>query len=249
MGGLGFRGAGAAVTVHLLVSPAEIDEDSIRVTGDRYRHLFRARRLERGDEVRITDGRGRARFAVVAKVDRHTAWLAPGLLAPSAEPAARLSLAVATLRPERAAWLVEKATEIGAAEIAWYRCERAPRRFEGERLARLARVAQSAVEQCGRSVVPAIAAVSWSDLVARLAASTAVILDPRATARLSEDPPAPPVRWLVVGPEGGLTAAEIAELEAAGATSRALGERTLRAETAAVVALALALHRPAGEGR
>jgi 16S rRNA (uracil1498-N3)-methyltransferase len=151
--------------IHLLTDPAAFDGAEITVAGDRYRHLFRARRVEVGERLRVVDGAGRARWGVVARVDRTTAAVRLGDPAPSGEPAVRVELLVATLKPERAAWLVEKATEVGAAGIHFVHTARAPRTFGPGTVERLRRVAAAAVEQCGRSRLPAITGThEWREL-------------------------------------------------------------------------------------
>ncbi|HEX5760252.1 MAG TPA: RsmE family RNA methyltransferase [Thermoanaerobaculia bacterium] len=220
----------------LLVPPDLFDGAEVRVEGDPYRHLFRARRLAAGERLRVVDGRGRARWAEVARVERSGAALALGEPAPANEPAFRLELLVAVFRPERAAWLVEKATEVGVGAVRFLHTERAPRTFGAGTLERLRRVAAAAVEQCGRSRLPEVSGVhDWGEL-ARLA-------DPLPDRRLLD--PAAAVEWrgpagaagaLLVGPEGGWTEAEVAAARVLGFAATGLGPRTLRAETAAVVA-------------
>jgi 16S rRNA (uracil1498-N3)-methyltransferase len=130
---------------------------TLRIEGDAYRHLFRARRLAAGERLRLVDGEGGARWGEVLQVGRAAAAVALREPAAANEPALRLELLVPTLRPERASWLVEKATEVGAASITFHNSERAPRAFGGGTLARLRRVAAAAVEQCHRSCCPRIA--------------------------------------------------------------------------------------------
>lgn len=120
------RGEGETV-ITLVVTAEELRSERIEVRGDAYRHLFCARRLGVGARVRIVDGGERARWSTVTGVDRESALLEIGEAAPDNEPATEVELAVAVLRPERASWLVEKATEIGVSTIRWFRSDRAPR--------------------------------------------------------------------------------------------------------------------------
>ena len=71
-------------------------------------------------------------MGTVSRIERKAAWIALGAAVPANEPAIRLTLLVSTLRPERAAWLVEKATERGVAGISFLHTERAPRTFGPE---------------------------------------------------------------------------------------------------------------------
>ena len=115
--------------ITLLVPPDRFEQDSSDIEGDAYRHLFRARRMARGARLRLVDGRGRARWAEVREVDRRRATLILGAAAPANEPAYNLDLVVAALRGERAAWLVEKATEIGVRSIRFIATRRTPRKY------------------------------------------------------------------------------------------------------------------------
>lgn len=224
--------------VTLVVSPSALHGDRVEVEGDEYRHLFRALRLGPGDALRVVDGRGGARFGRVDAIERRRAWVCLDSPAPSNEPARRVELAIATIRPERAAWAVEKATEVGAVAVHWFGCERAPRRYGEGQLERLRRVAVAAVGQCGRSVVPEVGTLTWEALLARVSSRSTVVLDPggEPPAVAGGDP-----GLLIVGPEGGLCAAELDALVAAGAVRRRLGTAILRTETAAVLACGIAV--------
>lgn len=233
--------------ITLLVDPAVFDAPEVRIEGEAYRHLFRARRVAAGEELRIVDGRGRARWGKVARVDRTSALVALGEPAPDREPAFRLDLLVPTCRPERASWLVEKATEIGVFAVRFLNTARAPREPGGGALERLRRVAAAAVEQCHRSRLPEITGPhAWSE-IGRLTAG----VEPRWFL----DPGAPATGFgerrqshgaLLIGPEGGLDREERREIVAAGWRPVGLGDRILRVETAAVTGTALILLSPSG---
>ena len=101
----------------------------------------------------------------MARVDRTSATVALGEPAPAHEPALHLELLVPTCRPERASWLIEKATEVGVAGIRFLNMARAPRDIGSGIFDRLRRVAVSAVEQCHRSRLPEITGPhEWRDL-------------------------------------------------------------------------------------
>jgi 16S rRNA (uracil1498-N3)-methyltransferase len=233
--------------ITLLVDPADFDHSSTRVEGEPYQHLFRARRVAVGEEMRIVDGRGRARWGKVERVDRTTATVALGEPAPDHEPAFRLELLVPTCRPERASWLVEKATELGVVAIRFTNMARAPRELGTMTFDRLRRVAVAAVEQCHRSRLPEITGPhAWSQAVGLAGPEVRWFLDTEAT----DDPAShhepegllsrreAKSGALLVGPEGGLDPAERRELQLAGWRAAGLGDRTLRLETAAIVGAA-----------
>jgi 16S rRNA (uracil1498-N3)-methyltransferase len=227
----------------LLVDPAHFAGAELTVEGDGYRHLFRARRLVAGERLRVVDGRGRARWGEVERVERARAVVQLGDEAPSNEPEVRLDLLVPTLRPERAAWLVEKATEVGATALRFLHMERAPRTFGGGTLERLRRVAAGAVEQCGRALCPELTGIhGWRELAALSAGfSLRLVLD---TAAGEGDRPllaAGGTVALLIGPEGGFGEEERRELAREGWMAVSLGPRVLRTETAAVVGAAACL--------
>jgi 16S rRNA (uracil1498-N3)-methyltransferase len=225
--------------ITLLVPPASLDRGELRIEGEAYRHLFRARRLASGERLRLVDGQGRARWGEVVRIDRTAAAVLLGGPAPANEPERRVDLLAATLRPESAAWLVEKATELGVSTIRFLHTARAPRTFGEGTVERLRRVAAAAVEQCHRARCPEVTGThEWGELPG-LAAGLEVrrVLDTTAAGDLSDADPLAPAA-LLVGPEGGWSPEERAELAASGWRARSLGPRTLRAETAAVVGVA-----------
>jgi 16S rRNA (uracil1498-N3)-methyltransferase len=233
--------------ITLLVEPAAFDHSSTRVEGEPYQHLFRARRVAVGEEMRIVDGRGRARWGKVERVDRTTATVALGEPAPDHEPAFRLELLVPTCRPERASWMVEKATELGVFAIRFTNMARAPRELGTMTFDRLRRVAVAALEQCHRSRLPEITGPhAWSQAVGLAGPEVRWFLDTESVGDpgFHHEPEGLLSRRdaksgaLLVGPEGGLDPAERRELQLAGWRPAGLGERTLRLETAAIVGAA-----------
>jgi 16S rRNA (uracil1498-N3)-methyltransferase len=230
--------------ITLLIDPTHFDGDELPIEGDAYRHLFRARRLAAGDRLRLVDGNGRARWGKIRSVGRTTAAVTLLDPAPTNEPPRRVDLFVPTLRPETAAWLVEKATELGAAAIHFLNTDRAPRAFGDTTQARLRRVAAAAVEQCHRSLCPTIHEPRPLASVTTVAAGRRWLLDPEAPPGPPSSPqtlPGTPADALLVGPEGGWAPSEISTLAAAGWHRLALGPRILRIETAAIAGLALLL--------
>lgn len=228
--------------ITLLIDPDAFDGAEWIVEGEPYRHLFRARRMEVGAQVRVVDGRGRARHSVVVRIDRSTATLAMGEEAPANEPTLLLDLFAPTLRPERAAWMVEKATELGVSALLPVMT----RHTDVSRINfdRMRSIAIEAAEQCERLSVPVIQPAQNFDafLAGWPAARRLYYLDetggglPIAPALRNE---APDACGFLVGPEGGFAQVEHEALEQhAFAVGVGLGPRILRAETAAFAALA-----------
>jgi 16S rRNA (uracil1498-N3)-methyltransferase len=204
------------------------------------RYLADVLRLAPGAALEVFDGRG----------GRYRAEIEPGFeavrLGPREEaPAAGLELAlvVALAKGEKMDLVVQKATELGVARVLPFEAERSIVRLRSakgdERAGRWRRIASEAARQCGRADVPEVLAPSSLD-----AALAALAPGARTVAFHPGGGPLPP--WpgvpamaAIVGPEGGLTDAEVRACEAAGAVRAGLGPRVLRAETAAIVAVAL----------
>ena len=223
--------------IHLLAEAGDLARETVEVEGADHRHLFRARRLKVGDRVRLIDGRGSARWSVVDQVTAGRAVLRVEGVAPVFEPARPVALFVSALRPERAAWLVEKATELGLRELPWFVSERTSRSLPARALERQRRIAKSALEQSGGAWLPEIGVPVPLEEAAIGAGSVA--LHPGAATSFMAV--AGSAEAIVVGPEGGFSEREIEELAGRGAVPAHLGPRVLRTETAAVAALAVAL--------
>jgi len=169
------------------------------------------------------------------------------------EPGGRLpwiEVAVCLPREKRAEAMVDRLVQLGMAALTplWAERSQGPLRPLGEgRVRRLRRIAREACKQADRAWMPVIhPTAAPADLLAERAGCPAALLDPDGPETLLEwagtldgtaGTPGRPL-LLLIGPEGGLTAAERAELVARGARPVALGPHVLRIETAAEAALA-----------
>ena len=235
------------------LAPADFEANELRLTGASARRLRDVLRARTGQRVHVFDGLGAEREADVTNVSRGSRGTVTLLLgaarASRPEPPVPLTLVCAFPRGSRGDWIVEKATELGVVRIVPRETGRSVMRPGAGRLARWRRVAIEAAEQCGRSVVPIIGGEAASDAVQLL-----LDLDAPQTIREALDATAASVLaasglTLHVGPEGGWGETERAALLEAGALAVHLGPRTLRVETAAVVAVAQALEATGGLSR
>jgi 16S rRNA (uracil1498-N3)-methyltransferase len=162
---------------------------------------------------------------------------------PAREATVDLVLAPALLKGPRMDTLVEKVTELGVARLAPVLTERVVAR--GEHRERWERIAAAAAKQCGRTRLPVL--VPPCPLAERLSepgpAVRLIAWEAERTTRIGDLPATADAALLVTGPEGGFTADEIALARAVGCRPVGLGARILRAETAAIVAVALCLER------
>lgn len=210
-------------------------------------HAREVLRLRSGDAVRIFDGRGQEFEATLDRVARQGVDARLGrAVEPRPESALRLVLALAPLKGDRMELVIQKATELGVSEIrpvVTVRTDAAARpALKGSRSERWDKVASGAAEQCGRAVVPAVAAATT--LPALLAepfdGARIVLLETPGQSALAAVPERPRAVLLLVGPAGGWDATEVERLLAAGYRAAGLGPRILRSETAAVAAVAIA---------
>jgi len=231
----------------------DLQGDRAWIVGERLHHLERVLRLGPGDEVEVFDGRGGCRHARILAVEEGGALLELGAWreAPARVP---VTLAQGLAKADKLEWVIQKATELGAARIAPLALDRSVVRIDPakvpERRRRWEKIAEEAARQSGRADVPEVEAPAGLEafLDAAAARGERVALlwegardEERLGAWVEANRDLPLA--LVVGPEGGFTDAEVESARARGAAIVSLGPRILRTETAGIVAVALALHR------
>lgn len=216
--------------------------------GDEARHAVTVRRMRVGERLTLADGAGSGAGCVIeaVRVGRDPELdLAVGERWTEPAPRPAVTVAQALAKGDRGELAVELATEAGADAILPWRAERSVARWEeGPRgtkaLARWRSTARAAAKQARRlrvpPVRPPVGAAGLAEAVG--AATVAYVLEGTATARLTElDLPADGELLLIVGPEGGISDAELRTLTEAGAIPVRLGPTVLRTSTAAAVAL------------
>ena len=195
----------------------------VTVSGDEGRHAVRVSRLRLGEQTIVGNGRGLRAFGAVEELgkDSFTVRVERVELVPA--PQRRLVLVQALAKGDRDERAVEQATEFGVDAIVPWQAERSVSRWSVDKtakgVAKWARIAREASKQSMRPWIPEIAEPVTT---AELAACDAhvLVLHPRGNARLSSWRPRDDRDvWLVVGPEGGLSDAE---LELLGGGARAL---------------------------
>ncbi|MFO0597901.1 MAG: 16S rRNA (uracil(1498)-N(3))-methyltransferase [Myxococcaceae bacterium] len=233
--------------IRLLVPGAHAGEVSI--DGERHHYLTRVLRLAAGDELEVFDGRGQRFAARLVEVTESSARLT--LEHGVAERPSRAVVIVQGLpKAEKLELVLQKATELGAAAIAPVSCERSVVKVSGKeeaKLTRWRRIVEEAARQCRRSDVPEVMEVATLAERAAVLAKTHVVLvldEEERAVPLSDAVRAAGERplALVIGPEGGLSRAELERLISLGAKGVTLGSLILRTETAALAALAVIRH-------
>ncbi|WP_277589768.1 16S rRNA (uracil(1498)-N(3))-methyltransferase [Pseudomonas chlororaphis] len=207
-------------------------------------YIGRVLRMAEGDALQLFDGSGNEFRGTLLEVGKKRVVVRlDESFAGQVESPLQIQLGQGLSRGERMDWAIQKATELGVNEITPIFSERCEVRLKDERadkrLAHWRQVAVSACEQCGRSRVPVIhPPVLLADWIKQTQADLKLVLHPVAEPLVSHAKPA--TLAFLIGPEGGLSDAEVDQAQGAGFLPARLGPRVLRTETAPVVALAVA---------
>lgn len=240
-----------SLPVHLVPTLERIaDGDVVEVDGDEAHHAVAVRRLRVGEQVVLTDGGGRSAVGEVASTGKRRFAVTVGEVADVPRPAPDVVVVQALPKGERGELAVSVLTEIGAARIVPWAAARSVAIWKGERaeksLARWRATARESAKQARRCWFPEVEPLATTAEVAGLIATAdlAVVLHEEATTPMADCAvPATGTLVVVVGPEGGIDAPELAAFEAAGATAVRLGAEVLRTSTAGVAAVAALLSR------
>ncbi len=212
---------------------------TIDLDGAQANYLGNVLRLGAGGEVLLFDGVSGEWLGRIGETGKKRMTLVVGQRTRAAEQVPDLVLAFAPVKRAQTDWLVEKATELGVARLVPVLTQRTI--VERVKLERLDGIAIEAAEQCGRTILPGIdEPVALDRLLADHPATDRILYfadenggEPVSTAFV------PGPATILTGPEGGFTSDERARIRAVpGARSVSLGPRILRAETAALAAIA-----------
>ena len=250
------------MTLHRFCCPDAAPEGGrVRIEGAVAAQIRKVLRLGPGDRI-VLFGVDEWEYLVqLESVERDVALGAiVARAAPRAEPQCSLTLAVALLKGEKTEWVLQKGTELGVGRFVlmqtrWTVAAPDERRAAG-RQERYVRIVREATEQCGRVRPPCVESIgSFSQALTEVGSDRAFLLHAGATERLSDQLQGVeagstregggarlnPRLVLFVGPEGGFSEDEVALAAAHGVTAASLGVRVLRAETAALAAVTLAM--------
>jgi len=225
---------------------AELEGEVVELRGEEAHHLAKVRRVKVGEEVELFDGAGQIIIGRVNKLEKGSAEIEVLEKVRKEPDRTEITVAVALAKGSRWDWLIEKCTELGAANIWPVLFERSVVKGSGAegQLAKWNRRALEAAKQSGQVYLPEITQPreleevlkdtknDYLGLVGTLNESAESIL-----AVLNKADQAKQI-VLLVGPEGGLTDEEQELATASGYEPVYLGENILRVETAAVGLLA-----------
>ncbi len=233
------------MTTQFYTPPDRIAGDRLSLPPDESAHAHKVLRLRAGDMFVAVDGEGGWYQAVAEAVD---AWQVAGRIVERrrdvGEPAYRLTVGLSLLKQEkRFAHFVEKASELGVSRVVPLVTARTEKR--SYRAERAVHVAIAAMKQCRRSRILEIGdAISFASFLDAQRNEPAFVCHEAASDRHATlgrqiaDAGYPDRITVLVGPEGGFHDDEVGLAAAKGARVVSLGDRRLRAETAAIAASA-----------
>ncbi|PHQ58564.1 MAG: 16S rRNA (uracil(1498)-N(3))-methyltransferase [Porticoccus sp.] len=209
-------------------------------------HLTTVLRLKTGAAIVLFNGTGGEYHAILGQVTgKQTQVLITGFTETNRESPLYISLGIGLSRGDRMDWVIQKATEVGVAEITPLFTARSEVRLKGDRadkkIQHWRKIAINACEQCYRNIPPIINAPTSPDLwFHALTTDKKLVLHHRSENTVTD------LRnqqvnstSLLIGPEGGLTDAEISSSLHSGFEPLTIGPRVFRTETAPIVAITL----------
>ncbi len=232
------------------IPPDWIAGDVVTLSGAPAHQIRVVLRMRVGAHVVVLDGAGwEYEIALTEVGGRQVRGVIVEKRSATGEPRAQVCVYLSLLKKDRFEWALQKCTEIGATHFVPIHCARTViplASVSAKKLARWQRILTEAAEQCGRGRVPSLEAPRpLADALADVPRyDRALIPWVGEHARTLGEALGEGARSvaLFVGPEGGFTAEEVAAAQQAGALGVSLGPRVLRAETAAVVGVTLALN-------
>ncbi len=232
---------------NIFTNSALNSEQLIELDQNASQHLAKVLRMKVGYQVRLFNGDGYFYPAELVDVGKKQVTAKLGEAQTSqTESSLHTHLGQVMSRGDRMDYAVQKAVELGVSEITPLFSERCEVRLNAERIdkrqAHWQQVAISAAEQCGRARITKInRPVALSDWLQAQDADDALklVLHHRDTQSLEKIWPAPSRITLFIGPEGGLSEAEIEQACKQSFISTTFGPRVMRTETAPVAGLSL----------
>lgn len=234
----------------IFVPPKDIEKrKDIRLSDEKSHYLLSVVRCNIGDKISVIDGKGKTYEAEVSGISKKSVFI--NILREiqlDRESRLNLILCQGILKGEKMDIVIQKAAELGVKEIIPLITERCLVK-ETRKVKRWQKIAEESAEQCGRAVIPLIheplnlktlhiaynekkinGFIFWEEGGRSLR---------EAFTKLAPFNLFSTLVFIIIGPEGGFTEEEVNLAEKYGLIRTTLGKRILRAETAAIVSIAL----------
>lgn len=231
------------------ISKDAVADNRAVIAGEDAQHISKSLRMRTGEHLTLCDCCGTDYECVISGFTDGAVYLAVESKVPTeSEPSCRVTLYQGYPKADKLEFITEKAVELGVAEIVPVLMSRSIARPDEKSAAkkseRLRRHALEAAKQSGRGTIPTVSdMISWNELLKRIGKHELTVTCYEAGGK--------PLRTfigstadiaIVIGPEGGISEKEIAELSDAGAKTVTLGKRILRTETAAIAAVTAVMY-------
>lgn len=227
---------------------SSVDSPLHVITGENARHISRSLRMKPGETLTVCDDQGIRHDGVIESIDSDSVTVKITDSRPCEnEPDARVTLYQALTKGEKMEFIIQKAVELGAAEIVpvlTQRCVSRPdEKSMKKKLERWNKIALAAAMQSRRGKIPSVHSLMTFDKAVERAGSSAVICYEMGGVPLGSAPQiARGEIALFIGSEGGFERSEAEMIVNAGGTAVTLGSRILRAETAPLAALSVIMY-------
>lgn len=213
-----------------------IPEGTHSLDAEEARHATKVLRLQTGDTLQLTDGKGSLYKAVITELSKSACHfsISETISIPRRNYSIHIAIAP-TKNIDRIEWFVEKVTEIGIDKISFIQCQNSERRVVN--MERIEKKAVSAMKQSGQAWLPELHAISKVETIMSEPCEQKYIahVDQANPKHLKEAPPQS--NYLVlIGPEGDFTKQEMELAMEKGFQKISLGTTTLRTETAGLAA-------------
>ena len=226
--------------IYFSVDPNKVSDNKFSLNDLESHHLIKVLRKPLGTEIWLIDGIGSAYYGIVQNMQDD---IASGQILETfpkyGENKIQIDLGIGILKKDKMNFVVEKATECGVNEFIPLVLDRCIKRDVNRE--RLTKISKSAVKQCGRSITPNITNPDTLDEILNKYADYSIIACHESGRNLIEVVPKlfknESKILLIVGPEGDFSESEVHLLKHIKANFINLGNRRLRSETAAIVAL------------
>ena len=230
------------------ISPEQVSGQSITISGDDVHHIVKVLRMKTGDELLLCDGKGAEYSAKIAQVNKSDITAVVKARSKREIRYPLITLGQGLPKSDKMDWIVQKATELGVANIVPLLTERTivKVRDEGKRVARWQRIAREAAMQSNRLDIPQVGhLVSFPEFLRTLSP------EPRTLLLLPWEEGTVPIKEILranpeikninvlIGPEGGFSAHEAEAAHNKGFHLVSLGPNILRTETAAIAVLSM----------
>lgn len=236
------------------VSPKQVKEGRVTITGPDVLHIVKVLRLGSGDPLTVLDGQGKVYDAVVELTGREAVTCAIIKESGIGEaPSVKITLIQGLPKGDKMDLIVQKATELGVYRIIPLICDRSVVKLSGDkpqrRSERWQRIAHEAAKQCRRPDIPEVLPpAGWEEVLTGMPDGVNALIPWEEENRnslkkiLGESEPQGDF-YVFIGPEGGFTAAEVELARSRGVRPVTLGSRILRTETAGMIVLAIMLYQ------